>query len=193
MKKLKTKPRGITLIALVITIIVLLILAGITVAQLSGNGLFDRTKVAKEKYKNSQEDEEDKLSDYENEINKVFGSRNISEDKIREIIHEELNGGNYPTYPEGTPVLLANVVASSSQATTTAPGDGWLVLQSSDSSNGNSKQLELISGVLRQMITVYDTSSGGGICLPCKSGCTIKYRVWGNVTGGTLTYIPLHD
>ena len=39
--------RGITLIALVITIIVLLILAGITVASLSGdNGLIDKTSEA---------------------------------------------------------------------------------------------------------------------------------------------------
>ena len=53
MKKITKDNKAITLIALVITIIVLLILAGIAVAGLSGNGLFDRTKIAKEKnYKN---------------------------------------------------------------------------------------------------------------------------------------------
>lgn len=36
-KEIKTRNRGITLIALVITIIVLLILAGVTIATLTGD------------------------------------------------------------------------------------------------------------------------------------------------------------
>ena len=60
--------KAITLIALVITIIVLLILAGITVAQLSGNNLFENAKLAKEKYKKSRELEDDILGDYEDAI-----------------------------------------------------------------------------------------------------------------------------
>lgn len=48
--KEKSKTKGITLIALVITIIILLILAGITISTLTGeNGLFSRAKEAKEK------------------------------------------------------------------------------------------------------------------------------------------------
>ena len=51
MKIIKTNEKGITLIALVITIIVLLILAGITIATLTGeNGLFARTKESKKSY-----------------------------------------------------------------------------------------------------------------------------------------------
>ena len=69
MVKIKKNKKGITLIALVITIIVLLILAGITIAQLSGSGLFDNVKLAKEKYKNSEKDEDETISDYGNEIN----------------------------------------------------------------------------------------------------------------------------
>ena len=43
MKKNMTKQRGITLIALVITIIVLLILAGVSIAMLTGqNGILTR-------------------------------------------------------------------------------------------------------------------------------------------------------
>ena len=38
--------KGITLVSLVITIIVLLILAGISIAQLTGSGLFSKTKNA---------------------------------------------------------------------------------------------------------------------------------------------------
>ena len=47
--------RGITLIALVITIIVLLILAGVTIATLTGeNGILTKATDAKEQQKSKQ-------------------------------------------------------------------------------------------------------------------------------------------
>ena len=50
LKALKKSGKGITLIALVITIVVLLILAGVTIATLTGdNGLLTRANEAKEK------------------------------------------------------------------------------------------------------------------------------------------------
>ena len=57
-----------TLVALVITVIILLILAGISIAQLTGNGLFEKAKLSKEVSKNAQDDEEDKIADYSNKI-----------------------------------------------------------------------------------------------------------------------------
>lgn len=48
MKK-KIENKGITLIALVITIIILLLLAGITIATLTGeNGILSKANIAKE-------------------------------------------------------------------------------------------------------------------------------------------------
>lgn len=47
MRETKEKAKGITLIALVITIILLLLLAGITITQLAGSGLFEKAKLAK--------------------------------------------------------------------------------------------------------------------------------------------------
>ena len=44
------KDNGITLVVLVITIIILLILAGITIAQLTGNGLFEKAQLSKEEF-----------------------------------------------------------------------------------------------------------------------------------------------
>lgn len=50
MEKLLNNRKGITLIALVITIIVLLILAGVTIATLTGeNGILKQAGKAKEK------------------------------------------------------------------------------------------------------------------------------------------------
>ncbi len=62
-EQILTNQRGITLIALVITIIILLILSGITIATLTGeNGLFARAKEAKEKASYGQAEEKVKLS-----------------------------------------------------------------------------------------------------------------------------------
>ena len=64
---LKKKESGITLIALVISIIVLLILVGVTIVALSGdNGILTRAKEAKEKKEQAQEDESKTLSNMEN-------------------------------------------------------------------------------------------------------------------------------
>ena len=66
MHKTKKNIRGITLIALVITVIVLLILAGVTIAALSGdNGILTRAKEAKEKTEQAQEDESKTLANME--------------------------------------------------------------------------------------------------------------------------------
>ena len=66
------KGAGITLIALVITVIVLLILAGVTIAALSGdNGILTRAKEAKEKTEQAQKDEEKILSEMENMLENV--------------------------------------------------------------------------------------------------------------------------
>ena len=62
--------RGITLIALVVTIIVLLILAGVSITMLTGqNGILNRAGEAKEKTEIAQEDENEKLQGYEKIIN----------------------------------------------------------------------------------------------------------------------------
>ena len=70
--------RAITLIALIITIIVLLILAGVTIAALSGdNGILTRAKDAKEKTEQAQKDEEKALSNMENVLG-VYNFKNVN-------------------------------------------------------------------------------------------------------------------
>ena len=70
-KNIVKKQTGITLIALVITIIVLLILAGVSIAMLTGNnGILTQAKLAKENTALAKEDEEkglDKINSYINE------------------------------------------------------------------------------------------------------------------------------
>ena len=68
-KILKRKEKGITLIALVITIIVLLILAGVSIAMLTGeNGILSQAQKAKTETENAQKEEESVLENYEQYI-----------------------------------------------------------------------------------------------------------------------------
>ena len=101
MRKEKNE-KGITLIALVITVIVLLILAGITIAALSrDNGILTRSKEAKEKTKQAQKEEEKTLSNMENILG-IYNFKNINtadtnpEEAVPEnsiILEDDTNNG----------------------------------------------------------------------------------------------------
>ncbi len=70
MKKILRKSKGITLIALVITIIVLLILAGVAIAMLSGeNGILRKAAESKTKTEEGQKEEMGSLLSYEMALN----------------------------------------------------------------------------------------------------------------------------
>lgn len=64
--------KGITLVALVITIIILLILAGISIATLQQTNLFGQAQRAANETKNAAANEANTLNQYSDEINKYF-------------------------------------------------------------------------------------------------------------------------
>ncbi len=67
----KLKEKGITLVALVVTMIILLILAGVTInIALSENGLFHRAQNSAERYKVAQTNEQELLTNLEEELDK---------------------------------------------------------------------------------------------------------------------------
>ena len=95
---LKRNEGGITLIALVITIIVLLILAGVSIAMLTGeNGILTQAQRAKEDTENAQSSEEMRLGQYESYINRATGNNA----KVGEIV----TGGNKPYTNNGTAII----------------------------------------------------------------------------------------
>ena len=74
------KKEGITLIALVITIIVLLILAGVTISALSGdNGILTRASEAKEKTEQADKDEKIELARTEDLINEYVNGTGVEQ------------------------------------------------------------------------------------------------------------------
>ena len=80
------KQKGITLVALVVTIIILLILAGISIASLTGNGLFEKAQLAKEKQENAQIKENSILTEYVNIIENHKGPIESTRDTVNGFI-----------------------------------------------------------------------------------------------------------
>ena len=88
-KLLKRKERGITLIALVITIIVLLILAGVSIAMLTGdNGILTQAQRAK------------------NETEKAADNEQLDLAKQEDFINETLNGVKVEQVTDSNPGVL---------------------------------------------------------------------------------------
>ena len=62
---MKNENKGITLVALVITIIVLIILAGVSINAVMNDGLIDNSKEAKDSYEKAKKEEEDTIAGLE--------------------------------------------------------------------------------------------------------------------------------
>ena len=112
MKKVENN-NAITLIALVITIIVLLILAGVTInLTLGENGIFKTAEMAGKNYTQAQEDELAGLAGFENTINNVIGGLGNSDTSNQLVTKITLNKTNTTIKKGKTENLTATVEPS---------------------------------------------------------------------------------
>ena len=89
----KSDNKGITLIALVITIIVLLILAGVSIATLTGqNGILTQSNVAKESTEMKGLEEQANLVKTEMQINEYWKKQELTQSNLLNAINLELEG-----------------------------------------------------------------------------------------------------
>ena len=101
MKKTFKNSKGITLVALVITIIILLILAGISISALTNTGIFQKAKDAKQKSEDAALDQNTKLDEYENEIDKYLPGQG-GEKLVDKVNDGTIKVGDYISYtPDG--------------------------------------------------------------------------------------------
>ena len=85
--KIKEEIKGITLVALVVTIIVLLILAGVAISLSIGeDGIFKRAKEGAETYQNASENEKVELDKVSNYINNYLKENNKEDEEEEEEI-----------------------------------------------------------------------------------------------------------
>ena len=74
------KERGITLIALIVTIIVLLIVAGVTISlAINNQGVFNKAKTAGNTYKKAEYNEQSDLNAAETEMNTIMNEYHIGQ------------------------------------------------------------------------------------------------------------------
>ena len=89
---MKNKEHGITLVALVITIIILLILAGVAITALTQTGLFEKAKEAKNATENAQIEEKNILDYYNNKINSTVTISNREKSNNDYSLEEKVIG-----------------------------------------------------------------------------------------------------
>ena len=95
--------KGITLIALVITIIVLLILAGVTInLTLGENGIFKTAEMAGKNYTQAQEQELAGIANFNNEINNIIGGLGNNSEVSGPLLKDVAKPGDYVKYDTGT-------------------------------------------------------------------------------------------
>ena len=141
------RERGITLIALVVTIVVLLILAGVSINALFGNnGIIEKAKEAQNKMDKATENDQKEINELtnwlDNQVNGTTGGGTTGEDdnpsttpKISRLIGTVVDKntkaedayGNKITIPKGFKVVAHGTVAGS--ATYTYSGDNIPAVQ----------------------------------------------------------------
>ena len=94
LKNINKSNNGITLVALVVTIIILLILATISIQSLTNTGLFEKAKEARDKTTNAVENQAKTLNEYEDELNKyVSGASKVDTDWTGKVNKPKLMTG----------------------------------------------------------------------------------------------------
>ena len=104
--KFYKQEKGITLIALIVTIVIMLILAGVTIKlAIDDNGVIDNAKEAKDQYEQAQADEDSGLNDLSSEMRKYLdankgngGGGTGSDTKVPEAATAE----TAPYFPDNT-------------------------------------------------------------------------------------------
>ena len=147
-QKLKNE-KGITLVALVITIIVLLILAGVTLSMVMGeSGIFGKANSAKEKTQLSNAEETIRLAVLENQVKSVSGEVALTNDQLKEEIAKKLTeqgytvSGSTVTYYGDKKIDIENYLEKESKTYTaynvgdqvTVGGENFYVIKASSAS-----------------------------------------------------------
>ena len=115
MKKILKKEKGITLIALVITIIVLIILAGISISLVLGdNGIVTKAKQAKEQTEQAKSNEESSLNEAVKYVEDLGTSNDggSTPNPTPTLTTKDLKAGTYIKYDTGVSSVGTNGVVT---------------------------------------------------------------------------------
>ena len=170
---MKKREKGITLVALVITIVILLILAGIAIAALTGNnGLFSRAQQAKEETIKSQLKEEITMAIQEIQAEELPKGNNVTlktlaegqlESKLKDITvaleNDEING----EYKDYEYTIDSNLNVAINGAATGVRIKGNAEVQSGYVFEGNTVEIKVTASITEGTITGIEAPEGAKI------------------------------
>ena len=156
MKFKRKNENGITLIALVITIIILLILSGLSLNLAIGqNGIITKTILAKEQYENATIEEQEKIKAYQDDL-ETNATHSIEQNQE-----------------------LPNLTADTDAGVQVKVPDDWTTEAGGYISTSTGKEVK----ELTKVATVYAVSIGNGECVPVPNGF---YYVGGDFDNGVI-------
>ena len=162
--------RGITLIALVVTIIILLILVGVSIASINGQGLLARAKNAAEVYNEAAEEEEEQLRSAENFLKQEFvrtTANNLSQSNYNKVKAKYLNTS------EPLNLLTVDYVPEDLSAdTVTIPSTNNGGVSDQDYTQANTKA----TGESRMSWYVLNVDANNLVLISSTSGKEVKFK-----------------
>lgn len=193
---MKKQNKGITLITLIITIIVLLILAGVTINMVLGeNGLFGKAKTSVAKHENAQKNENTALTEYETEIDNARETITITKEDLNNLIDEKIKAKDVTS--EYSIVYNTSVIDTTKNSNCTIIRSGNTInltiwLYTSNNINRSSRT-ELISGLPRPKMVCNFTGIVDGAFkqrIELKNDGVLNscFDVAGTISAGSLIY-----
>ena len=184
MRKMFKNNKAITLIALIITIVILIILAGVAISlTLGNNGLFNKAKEAKEKYTNAQDYEETEVAKMTNQIQEYTSFARAGGSNISYSTSEQDTGIKWI---DGKKIYQKTLTGTVTEENNTIYTDS------------NIKMI-LSSGIIdfgeeRHSINVYDDGGYCGLVRQKNSDIQLIKRKWGNASYYiTIQYTKIID
>ena len=189
MKQRFKNEKGITLVALVITIIVLLILAGVTLAMVMGDsGIFGKANSAKEKTQLSNAEETIRLEVLENQVKSKAGDASLTNDQLKEEIAKKLTeqgytvSGSTVTYYEDKTIDIENYLEKDSTYNVgdkvMVGGENFYVIKASSASE---EKVTLLAEKNIDTTTMVQSDSANTIAFS-------STNYWKNIEGITYPY-----
>lgn len=124
--KRNLKENGITLLALIVTVVILLILAGVSISAINKDGIITKSKKAADAYKQAQANELDSLDELDDLINGKIKSDDLPENS------KDTTAGTIVKLPSGWSNDAAEYVDTSTKKVTTLKGINASVYAVSD-------------------------------------------------------------